>query len=215
MHSWSPIQPSPWVRGLMLGRLLTIAAVALAGLTVYARLWRRGTLTGWRPAGVRWHRRLGVPAAVVALALSLSGAFHLAVKSWQGDPTAPAAMPFFATAELSASLPTLIRTLASGGPIMALVLTYLEGRLAWIAVPDAAPAAPMDHAHGPHGDVPSEPAVDPYLDAVSGEVIPTGSPAMPRHWPASMPICRPVRPWRFILCITSMKPMALPSSACR
>ncbi|MGB7288559.1 MAG: hypothetical protein WBC62_00470, partial [Candidatus Macondimonas sp.] len=37
MHTWSPIQPSPWARGLMLGLLLTIAAVALAGLTVYAR----------------------------------------------------------------------------------------------------------------------------------------------------------------------------------
>ncbi|MGB7289018.1 MAG: hypothetical protein WBC62_02840 [Candidatus Macondimonas sp.] len=74
----------------MLGLLLTIAAVALAGLTVYARLWRRGALSGGRPVGVRWHRRLGVPAAVVALALSLSGTFHLAVKSWQGDPTAPA-----------------------------------------------------------------------------------------------------------------------------
>jgi hypothetical protein len=174
MHSWSPIQPSPWVRGLMLGLLLTIAAVALAGLTVYARLWRRGTLTGWRPAGVRWHRRLGVPAAVVAVALSLSGALHLAVKSWQGDPTAPAATPSFATSELSAPLPTLIRTLASGGPIVALVLTRLDGRPAWIAVPEAAPAAPTGHAHGPHGNAPSEPPVDRYLDAVSGEVIPDG-----------------------------------------
>jgi hypothetical protein len=174
MHSWSPIQPSPWVRGLMLGLLLTIAAVAGAGLTVYARLWRRGALSGGRPVGVRWHRQLGVPAAVVALALSLSGAFHLAVKSWQGDPTAPAAMPSFATNELGAPLPTLIRTLASGGPIVALVLTRLEGQPAWIAIPETAAPAPMGHTHGPHGDVPSEPAVDPYLDAVSGEVIPDG-----------------------------------------
>lgn len=173
MHSWSPIQSSPWVRGLMLGLLVTIAAVALAGLAVYARLWRRGAPSGARPAGVRWHRRLGVPAAAVALMLSLSGAFHLAVKSWQGDPTAPAAMQSFATAELGAPLPTLLRTLASAGPISTLILTRLDGLPAWIAVPAVPPPAPTGHQHDQHG-APSEPPADRYLDAVRGEMIPDG-----------------------------------------
>jgi hypothetical protein len=171
MHSWSPIQSSPWIQGVMLGLLLTTAGIAAAGLAVYVRLWRRAALGVARPAAVRWHRRLALPAAVVALALPLSGALHLAVKSWQGDPTAPAPPLSFTATELRASLPDVLRALAAGGPVAALTLTRLEGRPVWIALPPVALATSAHHG-GPENP---PPPVDRYVDAVSGVEIADGA----------------------------------------
>ncbi|HXF08922.1 MAG TPA: hypothetical protein VNK45_10450 [Candidatus Acidoferrales bacterium] len=171
MHSWSPIQSSRWVQGLMLTLLLATASVAAAGLAVYVRLWRRGALSAARPGAVRWHRRLAVPAAVVALALPLSGALHLAVKAWQGDPTAPAPAQSFAITELSAPVPPLLRALGTDGPVATLALTRLDGAAAWIALPPPAAPASTVH-HGGHESPP--PPADRYVDARTGEPIPDG-----------------------------------------
>ena len=182
MHSWSPIQSSRWVQGLMLTLLLATASVAAAGLAVYVRLWRRDALSAARPGTVRWHRRLALPAAVAALALPLSGALHLAVKAWQGDPTAPAPTLSFSVTELTASMPALLRTLGADAPIAALALTRLEGRAAWIAEPLSASPGSGAH-HGSQASAP--PPVDRYVDAVSGTATADGAQrhaaALARH----------------------------------
>ena len=172
MHSWSPIQSSIWIQGVMLGLLLATAVVASAGLAVYLRLRRRGALGLARPPAVRWHQRLALPAALVALTLSLSGALHLAVKSWQGDPTAPAPNLSFDASELRASVPDLLRALGTDEQLAALSLTRLEGRSTWIALP--LPTAPAPGAH--HGGPASVPQpLDRYADAVSGAAIADGA----------------------------------------
>jgi hypothetical protein len=156
----------------MLTLLLATASVAAAGLAVYVRLWRRGALRSARPGAVRWHRRLALPATVIAVALPLSGALHLAVKAWQGDPTAPAPAQSFAITELSTPMPPLLRALGADGPVATLALTRLDGAAAWIALPP--PAAPASAAHhGGHES--SRPPGDRYVDARTGEPIPDGS----------------------------------------
>jgi hypothetical protein len=172
MHSWSPIQSSIWIQGVMLALLLATAGLAAAGLAVYLRLRRRGALGLTRPPAVRWHQRLALPAALVALTLSLSGALHLAIKSWQGDPTAPAPNLSFDATELNASVSDLLRALGADAQLAALALTRLEGRPAWIALP--LPTAPATGAH--HGGPASAPQpVDRYVDAVSGTAIADGA----------------------------------------
>lgn len=172
MHSWSPIQSSIWIQGVMLALLLATAGLAAAGLAVYLRLRRRGARGLARPLAVRWHHRLALPTALVAVMLSLSGALHLAVKAWQGDAAAPAPTLWFTAAELSAPIPALLGALAADGPVAALTLTRLEGRPVWIAQPPA--AAPVAGAHhGGHATPP--PPADRYVDAVSGAAMAEGA----------------------------------------
>jgi hypothetical protein len=172
MHSWSPIQSSRWTQGIMLTLLLVTAMVSAAGLAIYVRLWRRGALRLARPATVRIHQRLAVPVAPIALMLALSGALHLGVKAWQGDPTAPAAPRSFSTTELQAPFAALVAGFVGGASILALDLTRLDGEPAWIAMP-ASPVAAPGHRHGDRHDAP--PPADRYVNAATGAVIPDGN----------------------------------------
>lgn len=151
----------------MLTLLRITAMVSAAGLAIHIRLRRRSALRWARPTAVHIHQRLAVPVVPITLRPALSGALHLAVKSRQGDPTAPAALPSSTTTELHAPCAAL----AAGEPILALGLTRLDGEPAWIAVPTSPVAAP-GHRPGERHDTP--PPADRYLDGATGAVIPDG-----------------------------------------
>lgn len=158
MHSWSWWPHAPSRAWVMAGLLALALIVAVSGI---ARAW---PLPAKRKLSRRWHRRIGLLAALAALAWFSTGALHALVMnkrvgSFETYPLASA----FSAAELSAAVP---KDVPQGARLQ--VVASQDGPL-WYWHQLVQATGQEEHAH--HGHAAPRTLNAAYFHATTGDVV--------------------------------------------